>query len=277
MRSNGTPACSSPDRSRTVNVPASRSRSPTTTTYGAFISCAARIFFPTVSFVSSIVHPETRRPRLGGELLAVRDMPVGHRDEPDLLRREPQGERATVVLDQHRAEPLEAPEDRAVDHHRPMSLVVVARVLHVEALGKREVALHGGELPEAADRVAEVEVHLRAVERALPLGDAVVEAALLERLRQGLGRARRGGLVHDRLSHGERGELDEGIGEAERPMDLERQLEDAEDLVDQLVRGADDVRVVHRETADPEQAVEGPGLLVAVDVPSSDNRMGRSR
>ena len=50
---------------------------------------------------------------------------TGH--EPHLLRREPQRERAGVVLDQHGAEPLERPEDRAVDHHRAVPLVVLAR------------------------------------------------------------------------------------------------------------------------------------------------------
>ena len=111
------------------------------------------------------------------------DVAVGDRDEPDLLGREPQRERAGVVLDQDPAEPLDRSEDRAVDHHRPVPLVVLAHVLHLEALGQREVALHGGQLPEAADRVAEVEVDLRAVERALALGDLVRQAALLERER----------------------------------------------------------------------------------------------
>ncbi len=117
------------------------------------------------------------------------NVPVGHRDEAQLLRREPQRERAAVVLDQDGAEPLQGPEDRPVDHHGPVPLVVVAGVLHVEALGQGEVALHGGELPEAPDRVAEVEVDLRSVERALALGDPVLETALLERQRERLGGA----------------------------------------------------------------------------------------
>src|SRR5438093_8174895 len=50
--SNGTPGVSMPSRSRTVYVPASMSRSPTTTVYGTFISCADRIFLPTDSFAS---------------------------------------------------------------------------------------------------------------------------------------------------------------------------------------------------------------------------------
>ena len=142
------PGVSFPSRSRTVNVPASRSRSPTTSVYGAFISCAARIFLPTDSFESSTNGRSPASARAGGELLAVLDVAVGDRDEADLLGRQPQRERAGVVLDQHGAEPLERAEDRAVDHDRPVTLVVVARVLHVEPLGQREVALHGGELPQ---------------------------------------------------------------------------------------------------------------------------------
>ena len=237
------------------------SRSPTTTVYGAFMSCAARIFFPTVSLVSSTW---TRSPAARAVWRAPRnsDVAIGDGHEPDLLRREPQGERAAVVLDQHGAEPIEGAEDRAVDHHGPVTLVVVAGVLHVEALGHGEVALHGGELPQSPDRVAEMEVDLGPVEGALTLGDPVVQPALLEREGERLGGARRRGLVHDRLGHRQRGELHDGVGEAERPVDLERQVEHREDPVDQLVGRADDVRVVLRYTAEPEQAVEGARLLL---------------
>ena len=60
---------------------------------------------------------------------------VGHGHDPNLLRREPQRERARVVLDQHPGEPLDGPQDGPVDHHRPVALVVLAHVLHVEPLG----------------------------------------------------------------------------------------------------------------------------------------------
>ncbi len=61
-----------------------------------------------------------------------------------------------------------------------MAEVVLAHVLHVEALRQREVHLHGGELPEAADGVVEVEVDLGPVERALPLRHLEGQPAALE-------------------------------------------------------------------------------------------------
>ena len=61
-----------------------------------------------------------------------------------------------------------------------MPLIVLADVLHLEALGQAEVTLHGRQLPQPADRVAEVEVHLRPVERTLTLGDLEGEAAPFE-------------------------------------------------------------------------------------------------
>jgi hypothetical protein len=71
------------------------------------------------------------------------------------------------VLDQDADEALHRTEGRAVDHHRPVRLVVGAVVGEVEALGQVEVHLHGAELPFAADDVADDEVDLRPVERGL--------------------------------------------------------------------------------------------------------------
>src|SRR5439155_882655 len=82
---------------------------------------------------------------------------------------------------------------------------------------EREVALHGGELPQAPDGVAEVEVDLRPVERALALGLAPLQAALVEGHLQRV----RGTLGHLRLEDGlagQRGQVDHGIAESERAM-----------------------------------------------------------
>ena len=42
-------------------------------------------------------------------------------------------------------------QERGVDHHRPVPLVVLAHELDVEPFGQREVALQGGELPPSAE------------------------------------------------------------------------------------------------------------------------------
>src|SRR6185436_2650103 len=132
----------------------------------------------------ALVHGGTQpdRPQERGELPRMLEVTVGDRHQAHLLGREPEGERAGVVLDQHGAESLDRPEDRAMDHHRTVPLVVLADVLHLEPFGQAEVALHGGELPQAADRVPEVEVHLGAVERSLALGDLELEPAALQRV-----------------------------------------------------------------------------------------------
>src|SRR5690606_20620096 len=105
---------------------------------------------------------------------------VGDGQDPDLLGREPDGERAAVVLDQPADEALHRAEQRAVDHDRPVRPVVRADVLELEALGQVEVELERGALPLSAERVDEHDVDLRAVERAAAFVDLVVHAAALE-------------------------------------------------------------------------------------------------
>ena len=86
-------------------------------------------------------------------LVRVVVVAVGDRQHRHLHRREPRRERARVVLDEHREEPLDRSEQRAVDHDRPVALVVGADVVHVEALRHLEVELDRRHLPRAADRV----------------------------------------------------------------------------------------------------------------------------
>ena len=151
-----------------------------------------------------------------------------------------------------------------MDHDRTVPLVVFTRVLHVEPLREREVALHGGELPQAPDRVAEVEVHLRPVEGALTLGLRVWQPVSLQSRHQRLRGASRHLGLEDRLP-GKGREVDDGVAEPERPMDLEGQIEHRQDLVHQLVGPADDVRVILRAAADAQQPVQRSQSLMAVD------------
>ena len=195
-------------------------------------------------------------------------MPLRDRNDPYLLWRQPQGERSRVVLDEHTGEPFHGPQDGPVDHDRAMSLVVLAHVLDVESLGQCKVALHRGELPQAPDGVVEVEVHLGPVERALTLGDAVFHAARLQGLAEGVGGPPPHLLVSDGLSARRLGgQLDDRIGESERAMDLEREVEHGQDLLDQLVGPAEDVGVVDGQPTDAQQPVQRPGALVPVHGP----------
>ena len=71
------------------------------------------------------------------------------------------------MLDQHADEALQRAEDRPVQHDRPVLLAVLADIGRVQPLGQHEVELQGAALPVAADRVAQDELELGAVEGAL--------------------------------------------------------------------------------------------------------------
>ena len=120
-------SCCSPARVRGEAVRASISRSPSTTMYGTFCSCAARILF-CIRFDESST--STRRPRARrsvGQLLGRLDVPVGDRDDDRLDGRQPEREGAGEVLDEDADEPLERAVDGAVDGDRPLRLPVPRR------------------------------------------------------------------------------------------------------------------------------------------------------
>ncbi len=113
-------------------------------------------------------------------------MTVGDRDHRRLQRGQPRRERAGEVLDQDPNEPLDRSEQRTVDHHGSLPVPVLVNVLDPEPVGSLEVDLDRGELPVAADRVADIDVDLRPVEGAVALVDRVLEPGPVERLRYGL-------------------------------------------------------------------------------------------
>jgi len=112
--------------------------------------------------------------------VGVAERLVGDGEDADLFGREPQREVAVEVLDEHHEEALVAPVQRAVDHHRLVVFVVLARVGQVEPVGHVEVELDGGAVPDATQRVLKAEVDLRAVEGAVAGLDVVLVAARFE-------------------------------------------------------------------------------------------------
>ena len=107
-----------------------------------------------------------------------------------------------------------------------------------------------------------MEVDLRPVEGAVALVDRVGQVEFLERAFQSLGR-RFPVLVgtHAVLRAGR--QFDEVL-ETELGVDLVDQVHDAHDLVGDLLAAHEDMRVVLRKAADPEQPVERPAQFVAV-------------
>src|SRR6185369_13279618 len=114
----------------------------------------------------------------------IRLMAVGNRQHDGLNRRQPEWERAGVVLDQNGDEALEAAEDCTMNHDRPVLGVVGADVFQVEVLRLLVVELNRCALPLAPDRIRNIEIDLRPVERAIAFVQRVVEAGTRERLLQ---------------------------------------------------------------------------------------------
>ena len=87
--------------------------------------------------------------------------------------REPHRERAGEMLGDDADEALDGAEHHAVDHDRAVLLAVRAGVFQLKALGQLHVELDRAALPGTAEAVRQMEVELRAVERAVALVDDV--------------------------------------------------------------------------------------------------------
>ena len=107
---------------------------------------------------------------------------LAHRQHAHLNGSEPEREGAAVVLDQDADEALERAEQRPVDHEDRVLLIVGAHVGEPEAGGHLRVELDRAQLPRAAERVGDVKVDLRAVERAFPFADEVLDPVPVEGL-----------------------------------------------------------------------------------------------
>ena len=124
------------------------------------------------------------------------------------------------------------------------------------------IQLDRAALPGAAEAVFQMEVDLRAIERTVALVDDIGLAKLVERGDEAVCRnlpllvranviLRHGGQLHVVL-------------EAEERVHVVDELGHALDLVLDLIGRHEDVRIVLREAADAEQAVQGAGQFMAV-------------
>ena len=157
------------------------------------------------------------------------------------------------MLSQDADETLDRAEADAMDHNRALTAAVLGDVIQAKVERHLEVELNRAALPGASQAVAQVEVDLRAVERAVALVDDIRHVELLQRLNQAVGR-RLPILIaaHAVLRAG--GKLDEVI-KAELAVHLIDEADHADDLVGDLVGAHEDMRVVLREAAHAEQAV----------------------
>ncbi len=168
------------------------------------------------------------------------------------------------MLQEDGEEPFDRPEQRPVDHERPVPGPVLADELQVEQVRELEVHLEGRKLPAAVERVLDVHVDLRGVEGTLALGDRERDAGSLQRPAERLGRPVPLLRLADELL-GPGGQLGLELGDAEGPQNLEDELQQAGQLGLQLVGHDEDVGVVLGEAPDPGEPVQHAGALEAVD------------
>src|SRR5260221_819099 len=213
--------------------------------------------------------PEARRRQAVPDRRRVGRMTVRDGQQDDLHRRQPEREGPGIVLEQERDEPLEAAEDSPMDHDRPVLGVVGADVHQVEVLRLLVIELDGGALPLPPDRIRDVEVDLRPVERAVLRVDVVGETGRVERRLQLLLRVvPRRDLAEELVRPGR--ELRREV-EPEVAVDALDEPDEPRDFRSDLLLRDEAARIVLRELADAGQArepaggfVPAPGRLLAV-------------
>ena len=210
------------------------------------------------------LHPDHLPAQLLIDLPGVVVMTVGDRHNHCLHRRQPKGESPGIVLDQDPEETLQRPHQGPVHHHRTVRFAVFADILQLEALRQVKIDLHRGALPGTAQYILDLEIDLRPVEHPLAGIDFIIQLADLQGLPQ-----RFGGFVPifnaADILLGPRRQVNLIVFEPERAQDQQHQVHRLDDLVGQLFRGAEDMRIVLGKAAHPHQTVQHPGALEAVD------------
>jgi hypothetical protein len=144
------------------------------------------------------------------------------------------------MLDHHPKEPLEAAQDGAVQHHRRLSATVRGDVFGIEPGRKLHVHLKGAALPLASDGVAQYEIQLGAVERAVARVQHRLDPGADAGLPQGVL-----GLIPLRIAadayRGPIGEPHRELREPEVAVDHRQQFDEARTLAGDLLFRAEDM------------------------------------
>ena len=149
-----------------------------------------------------------------------------------------------------------------MDHDGALPGAILSHILKLEVEGHLEVQLNGAALPGTTQAVTQVEVNLRAVERAVALVDDIGHAQLLQGRFQAVGRILPVLVgAHRILRAG--GQLDK-VFKAELGVHLIDQRHHPGDLIGNLLAGHEDMGIILGEAAHAEQAVERALQFVAV-------------
>src|ERR1700722_13917569 len=88
-----------------------------------------------------------------------------HRQNSDLLRRQPGREFPCVLLQHNAHEPLQTAEQRSMQHHRHLTTAVTRGKVDAELARKYQVKLDRAALPGPPPPVLQIELKLWTVER----------------------------------------------------------------------------------------------------------------
>mmetsp|Transcript_5067 Transcript_5067/g.9371 ORF Transcript_5067/g.9371 Transcript_5067/m.9371 type:complete len:558 (-) Transcript_5067:471-2144(-) len=192
-------------------------------------------------------------------------------DDHDLAGIEPEGPLGCVVFGQNGQHPLHTSEDGAVNDDGAFLSTRLGDVGEVESDGQLEIELHGGALELAAQGVVDSDVDFGPVEGAIPGIERPGPSGALEGVFQG-----RFGPVPElefaQIAFGAGGQ-GHGVFETEDVVHLAEQLEEAGDLLHDLVGAAEDVGVVLLEATDASESLESAAELVAVE----DAKVGETK
>lgn len=79
--------------------------------------------------------------------------------------RQPGRKSTGKMFDEHSQEALHGPKNHPMHHDRSMALAVDPHVGQIKTFGEREIALNGGALPPAIQRIPELHIDFGAIER----------------------------------------------------------------------------------------------------------------
>ncbi|SPU68895.1 Uncharacterised protein [Brucella neotomae] len=187
-----------------------------------------------------------------------------------LYRRKPERHVTGKILDQNAEETFHRAADGAMDHDRLLLFRIRADIEGAEAFRQVEIDLRGAALPFTADGVLQRIFKLRPVERTLARQNAGLDIVrLLPDLLQN-GHHHAFGtipkLIRANALFRARRELDGDFLEAEILIDRQDKIIDAQAFRRHLLFGAENMRIVLRETAHTHQPVQRTGRLIAVHI-----------
>src|SRR3984885_3889803 len=219
-------------------------------------------------FVASIdFDAYANRLQLARDFVGVLRVALTNRNHRHLHWRQPRRERARVVLDQHAKEPLHRSIQRTMHHDRLLARTIFGHIFQAKALGQVEVELHRRKLPQAPDRIHQLDVDLGTIERSLAGNRLVLDAPLFQHLFERLSRVDPLFFAADEILAvvGIPGrELGLELVETKIFQHVQGEFEATSNLIFDLLRRTENVRVILRKPAHAQQAVHHARTLVAI-------------